>query len=148
MRKKIRKHRGDKTGGGAKKKRRGAGNRGGRGRAGLTKHKKSLAVKQQIKRPSLKPSKKQLKVINLNKVNFLLIQKDLKEIELKGYKVLGTGTLSQKAKIKADVFSKKALQKIKDVKGEPEILIKPDTKEDVEEAVKEKESVQNSVEKV
>ena len=105
---KIRKLRGRKTGYGSKKKHRGAGNRGGRGKAGRGKHKRSWIIKNAknyFKKPSMTSLKTDVgKTINLDQIDNLAVKNDLKEVELKGYKVLGRGSLSSKISIKADSF--------------------------------------------
>ncbi|MBS3159640.1 uL15 family ribosomal protein [Candidatus Woesearchaeota archaeon] len=136
-RKKFSRMRGSHThGGGAKKKRRGAGNRGGRGMAGSGK-------RADQKKPTIineygnnyfgrvgfnRPQKMQhySKGINIgfinDHINNLLEKKLIKKeddvyiIDLKklGYeKLLGKGKVSIKMQIKASSFSKKAKEKIK-----------------------------------
>jgi len=107
---------------GSKKKHRGAGNRGGRGMAGTGKRadqKKSLILKTYgkkyfgkhgFKRP-LKLKNKG-KTINLNIINEKTSAGDTFNA-LKYEKVLGSGSLDKKIKIKANSFSKIALEKIK-----------------------------------
>ena len=101
-RKKVVKQRGSKTHGwGSKKKHRGAGSRGGRGRAGITKHKKLYFRKRGIqvgkaghksmKQRGLRPG---VKSINLRDLEGLAPGK--KEIILRefGYdKVIGAGSI-------------------------------------------------------
>ncbi|HIK01491.1 TPA: mitochondrial large ribosomal subunit protein uL15m [archaeon] len=118
--KKIRKYRGRKTGGGAKKKRRGAGNRGGRGNAGRWDHKKMIALTRDLKNKKLKSIKTKIPVINLSQLNSIVIKDDLKEIDLSGYKVLGKGSLTKAISIKASSFSKSAAEKIKEIGGNAE----------------------------
>jgi large subunit ribosomal protein L15 len=111
--KKIRKYRGRKTGGGAKKKRRGAGNRGGRGNAGRWDHKKMTARARDLTNKKLKP-------VNLSQVESIAIRDNLKDIDLSGYKVLGEGSLTRALSIKAASFSKSAAAKIKKTGGKIE----------------------------
>lgn len=137
MSKKIRKNRGNKTGYGHKKKHRGAGSRGGRGKAGLQKHKRSLTENSSsvsFEKSKMKSVSKKLNVINLNQLNDNVLKNSLKEVTLKGYKVLGKGNLTQKLKISADAFSKSALDKINSSGGTAEIIgkSKKETKESAE----------------
>ncbi len=125
--KKIRKNRGRKTGYGHKKKHRGAGSRGGRGKAGLQKHKRSWTETYQPGRfgkSKMKPVSKKLDVINLDQLDDLARKKSLKEINLKGYKVLGRGSLNRKLKISADAFSDSAINKIEEAGATAEVISK------------------------
>ena len=102
---------------------RGAGQRGGRGKAGICKHKWSWAVKYSpgyfhkhgFSRP-VKPE--ELPTINLFEINQLAIKGKLKKsgdnyyFEWKG-KVLGTGNLTHKVDIKAFKWSKRVEEKLK-----------------------------------
>ncbi len=126
-RKKIVKQRGCKTHGwGSKKKHRGAGSRGGRGRAGITKHKKLYFKKRGIQVGSRghtsmrqKGLKKVVKSINLRDLERLAPGK--KEIILRefGYdKVIGTGELKTPLKVIARSFSVRAAEKIEAAKGQ------------------------------
>lgn len=107
---------------GAKERTRGSGNRGGKGMSGTGKradHRKSLVInltggnnyfgKDKTLRRGKSPVK--FKVINLNDIS--LHHSDAKEIDLIGYKILGEGELTIKAKIKASAASKSAIEKIK-----------------------------------
>lgn len=138
--KKSRKYRGSKThGGGGMKKRRGAGSRGGRGLAGTGKragHKVHLVIKKfgkgyLGKRGFTSKSRSKIKGINLkdieSKLNFYMekgvIKKEdsLFSIDLSelGYdKILGSGTIKNKYKIKAKAFSRGAREKIEKAGGE------------------------------
>jgi large subunit ribosomal protein L15 len=109
-RKKVRKMRGKRSYGyGSHKKHRGGGSRGGRGKAGLKKHKKSWMTryepnhfgKSKFKVPIR--AKKQIKAINLKDIDILA--KSLN-------KVLSTGKLTKSLIIKARFFSNKAKEKI------------------------------------
>lgn len=123
---------------GSKKKHRGAGNRGGRGMAGTGKRadqKKSLILKKYgkeyfgkhgFKRP-LKLMKKG-KTINLNIINLKTKEGDTFDAT-KYDKVLGSGNLDKKIKIKANSFSKNALEKIK--KSGSETITNASAKESV-----------------
>jgi len=127
MRKKTNKLRGSKTHGwGSKKKHRGAGSRGGVGRAGITKHMKLHFKKKGIqvgKRGHTSMRKKglraRIKSINLRGLEKLAEGK--KEIILRefGYdKVIGTGNISTPLRVIAKSFSARAIEKIEAAKGE------------------------------
>ena len=110
---------------GAKKKARGSGHRGGVGLAGSGKRgdqKKTLITKlyghsyfgksKTLRRGT---SKEKLKTINLSEI----IAKGLKSpIELKGYKVLSRGEVSEKLVIKASAASQSAIDKVKKLGGD------------------------------
>ena len=131
-RKKNTRQRGSHTHGwGAKKKHRGAGNRGGRGMAGSGKRadqKKPSIIKEYglheyfgrhgFKRP-LK-TRKMIKTINVGDLNF-----DKEEVNLQehGYdKLLGSGALNRKYIIKVKKFSKRAKEKIEKAGGEIQVI--------------------------
>ncbi|MCD4666369.1 50S ribosomal protein L15 [archaeon] len=140
-RRKVTKYRGSKThGGGAMKKRRGAGNRGGRGMAGSGKRadqKKPTILKEYgnkyfgkhgFKRPQKKLKK--LKTINVGLLEIKLdyfVKKELvkKEgdnyiinLKLLGYdKLLGAGDIKNKYVINNALISKKAREKIENLGG-------------------------------
>lgn len=138
--KKSRKQRGSRTHGwGAGKKHRGAGNRGGRGMAGIGKRGQQKKTKYYIngKNPIGKQGmqitriRPQAKTINLYQIEASLTkwltdkkikkEKDVFIINLKllGYdKVLGVGKLESKLKITAKIFSKAAAERIKAAGGE------------------------------
>ena len=140
-RKKFVKMRGSHThGGGSKKKRRGAGNRGGKGMAGSGKRadqKKPTILKlygneyfgkKGFRRPqSIVPH---IKAINLDdicakldyylKMKLIEKQGDVYVIDAAklGYdKILAGGNVNSKLKIKSSYFSKKAIEKIKEAGG-------------------------------
>jgi large subunit ribosomal protein L15 len=140
---KIRQHRGRKNCGGHKKKRRGAGNRGGRGKAGRSKHKFSwVAVNEPdyFSKPSMKPKAGKPPVMNLSQINNILITKGIKELDVSDYKILGRGTITKPVKIKALSFSKSALEKIKAVGGKAEPLYAEKTQEEPEVKVEDQKS--------
>lgn len=141
---KVRKYRGSKThGGGAMKKRRGAGHRGGRGMAGSGK-------RADQKKPSIlaeygnkyfgkhgfkRPFAKKVKVINLSSINSRIdsmVRKGLAkfgsgtyiiELDKLGYdKLLGSGNVTKKFKIKVNHASSKAIERVKAAGGEVELL--------------------------
>ena len=101
------------------KNRRGSGSRGGVGRAGK-KHKFTRIVKYERERMSHKgfsPYRKvKMDVINLDSIS--KAAKGNKELELKGYKVLSSGSLTAPITVKASAFSKKAMDKIKQAGGQ------------------------------
>lgn len=122
---KVRQHRGHSHIGGMKKKCRGAGNRGGRGNAGLHKYKITWTVKYDpyhFKKPSMKPKMNKPPVINLEDINNIILKENKKEFDYSDYKVLGNGSLSQPVKIKARSFSAGALEKISKAGGKAEAL--------------------------
>jgi large subunit ribosomal protein L15 len=125
-RKKIEKKRGTRTcGAGGMRKRRGKGNRGGRGYAGSKKHRKSWFVKNEPghigKRgfvPKSHNSMKTVKFINLDELEKLAAGKE--EIVLDEFgiqKVLGSGAINRKLTVKANSFSRHAKEKIERAGG-------------------------------
>ncbi len=101
---------------------RGAGDRGGVGKGGK-KHKWTrtvLDMSQVGKHGFTRWGKTKLNVINLDVLSTRAIQsKEAKPVlELRGYKVLSSGTLTKAAQIKATAFSKKAAEKITAAGGE------------------------------
>lgn len=147
-RKKVVKYRGSKThGGGSMKKRRGAGNRGGRGAAGSGK-------RADTKKPSIWKEKyfgkhgfksKSAKSINPTNIEYLeanihkLVSKEQAskendffsvDLEKVGFnKLLGTGKVTNKYKVKVSYASENAIEKIKSNGGEVILTIKKETKE-------------------
>ena len=124
-------------GGGARKKRKGSGHRGGKGMSGSGKRgdqKKTLVIKlygnnyfgkQGITSRGTKRDIRQR--INLQQIETHLEKygkkgKDGWEINLKGYKILGTGEVKSKLIINAKEASKSAIEKVKKKGGE--ILLK------------------------
>lgn len=139
---KINKMRGSRTvGGGCSKKRRGAGNRGGRGMAGSHKHLWSWIVKFDPKHFGKYGFKRPQKSINkVNPVNLSYLDEKSEQLLEKGLatkendvivinvtdlgynKVLGQGRLTKPLNIKAPVFSASAEKKIQEAGGEALIL--------------------------
>ena len=141
-RKKATRLRGSKTHGyGSKKKHRGSGNRGGKGMAGTGK-------RADTKKPSIWSNKyfgkhgftskrtRTIKPININYLDKNIRKLDSKnlvnkengvfsiDLEKLGFnKLLGSGRVSNKYKIKVSHASKRAIEKVKDSGGEV-ILIK------------------------
>lgn len=114
-------------GAGNVKNRRGSGNRGGRGNAGLHKHKFSWITKNDPdyfgKSGFTRPNATSSKVINLYDIDRKAITNQLEKKDGKYYfefsgKVLATGSLSVPVKIKALAWSKNAEEKIKKVGAE------------------------------
>lgn len=136
-RKKILKRRGQRSPGfGSQKKHRGGGSRGGRGLAGLHKHKRMTNIKYMpdhfgkvgFKRPQ--KVIREIKTINLkeldSKIDDLLKEgkakkeKDGIKINLSelGYdKLLGSGQVKHKLIVEAKSFSKQAMKKLEKIKG-------------------------------
>jgi large subunit ribosomal protein L15 len=122
--KKHRKFRGRRTYHGSHKKARGGGSRGGRGKAGLHKHKWSYVVKyepEHFGKKGFTPlRKKEVKSISLKKLDEIAREKNLEKVnvlELGYEKVLGEGKLSKPLTIEAKFFSKQALKKIEEAGG-------------------------------
>lgn len=130
-RKKVVKYRGSMThGGGAKKKRRGAGNRGGRGMAGsgkradqkkpsiINKYGNTYFGKRGFRRPQKKLEKQE--IFNIDDLNKMVENGKLKKegdlyLVEKG-KVLSRGVVKYKFNVKCGI-SKKAVEKIKSFGG-------------------------------
>ena len=113
------------THGRGKKAGRGAGLRGGRGNAGLLKHRYMHMVKNMpdhfgkhgFKRhPSIK---KKNRTINIGQLEDLYPGKSEIDLKKEGFdKLLGSGKLNKKFKIKVNYASEKAISKIKEKGGE------------------------------
>jgi len=139
--KKVRRQRGSRTHGwGAGKKHRGKGSRGGVGNSGIGKrgaHKKSKWLALNNKVPTGKhgmrnyPHQSKIDTINLcqieAKLDFWIAnkqitkEKDIYIIDLKSLgfdKLLGTGKLANKLRIKVAAFSASAAEKVKEAGGE------------------------------
>ncbi len=130
LKKKNRRYHGTRSwGAGNIKNRRGAGDRGGTGNGGR-KNKFTYIVKYEPERIRKKGfavwKQRKLKEIDLYGISELAMASTEQKptIELKGYKVLGNGTLEKPAIIKAMGFSKKAQEKIKGSGGEAVPLAK------------------------
>lgn len=130
-------------GGGARKKRKGSGHRGGKGMSGSGKradHKKTLVTKRYGNKYfgkqgiTSRGSKRDIrKRINLQSIESNLEKYGKKvgdkwEITLKKYKILGTGEVKNKLKITAKEASKSAIEKVKKAGGEIIILLKKEEK--------------------
>ena len=139
----TKKFRGSRTcGGGTSKNRRGAGNRGGRGKSGENKHHATLAQKMGYHRGHQKGFTRPLKtlkdasIVNVGELDeladqlvedgFAELNDEVYHIDLNGLdieKVLGTGRVSKKLAVTACEFSATARSKIEDAGGsctEPE----------------------------
>ena len=127
-RKKTKKFRGSRTHGRGKKAGRGAGLRGGRGNAGLLKHRYMYMIKnmpnhfgkQGFKRCGTISQRE--KTINVGQLEDKFEGK--KEIDLtkEGFdKLLGGGKITSPLKIKVKAASQKAIDKIAEKKGEVKI---------------------------
>jgi large subunit ribosomal protein L15 len=136
---KVRKFRGKRSYGyGSHKKHRGGGSRGGRGKAGMHKHKWSHTVKYEPNRFGKRGFKvpvgaaKKVKAINLRQLEALAAGKKKIDLTKLGYnKVLGAGRIQVAMEVVAETFSKKAIEKIEAVGGKVVIFEKPkkETKE-------------------
>ncbi|MCW7077027.1 50S ribosomal protein L15 [Methanosarcinales archaeon] len=136
MKKKVSKYRGSRTcGGGTHKNRRGAGSRGGRGRAGLDEHhfayyyKRGIIVgKHGFKRPDA--AKKELKTINVSTLDQMAdnllktgaatelegkIQIDLQSLGID--KVLGSGKVTRPLQVEGVAITERARDKIESAGG-------------------------------
>lgn len=124
------------THGRGKKAGRGAGLRGGRGNAGLLKHRYMHMVKNMpnhfgkhgFKRPQSVVKKD--KIINIGQLEDMF--PDKKEVDLgkEGFdKLLGGGNIKTKMKIKVDSASKKAIAKIEEKGGK--VILPEETVEEV-----------------
>ena len=122
---KTKRFRGSMTHGRGKKAGRGAGLRGGRGNAGLLKHRYMHMVKNMpdhfgkrgFKRPQSVLKKE--KIINVGQLDEMFPGKNDIDLEKEGFdKLLGGGKLNKKIKIKVNSASEKAIEKIKEKGGE------------------------------
>ena len=129
---------------GARKKAKGTGHRGGKGMSGSGKradHKKTLVTKlyghkyfgkQGVTSRGTKKDKADrinLQQIELNLEKYGQEKNNVWEINLKKYKILGTGEVKNKLIITAKTASKSAIEKVKKMGGE--IIVKSQTKKDV-----------------
>jgi large subunit ribosomal protein L15 len=138
---KTKRFRGSQTHGRGKKAGRGAGLRGGRGNAGLCKHKFMYMMKYMpdhygrhgFKRPH--SILKENITINVGELEEKFPEKKDIDLEKEGFnKLLGGGILNSKLKIKVNSASEKAIEKIEGKGGEvilPEVLQEQQVKEKV-----------------
>jgi large subunit ribosomal protein L15 len=129
FRKKNSRMRGSKTHGwGSKKKHRGAGSRGGRGNAGMLKHKKTMLIKYNpdyLSGPDHKGFRipgqaKDIRTITLKDIDIIAKKNNKAEIDVSqlGYgKVLSTGKITQALTIKAKKIVEKAKKRIEEAGG-------------------------------
>jgi len=134
VRKEGKRRRGERSYHGSHKKWRGAGSRGGHGKAGMHKYKWSYTLKYEPEHFGKKGFKslvtKEIKAINLKDLDQLtdkLLEKKLAEkegdkikidLEKIGYdKLLGSGRVSKPLMVEAKYFSKKAIKKLEDAGG-------------------------------
>ncbi len=106
---------------------RGAGDRGGVGRAGARKHKftyMTSKARELMHKKGFHPwNRKRLDEMTLSQINSMLHSNGGKqEIELRNCKVLSNGSLSKPITIKAAGFSKAATEKIKAAGGEAIVI--------------------------
>ena len=140
--KKVRKMRGSRSHGNGDKKKRGAGQRGGRGNAGTGKRadtkKPSINVKTYFGKSGFKKKgmKEEINCVNLsfiqdNYKNFVeakIIKNNTLDLnDIKSNKLLGSGNLKESVKIKTKYASAKALEKAKNSKFE--VVLEADKKE-------------------
>ncbi|MBU0586019.1 uL15 family ribosomal protein [Candidatus Micrarchaeota archaeon] len=128
--KKTKKYRGHRSqGGGNVKNRRGSGNRGGFGGAGLNKHRKTWTVKFDPdhfgKHGFSNPTKTEVDVLNLFEIENMVKAGKLENKEGKFIlkfegKILGTGNITVPVSVSAHAWSKKAEDKIKQSGGQLE----------------------------
>ena len=100
---------------------RGKGDRGGVGRGGKKNKWTYVTAKtpELIRRVGFTPWKrKKLKEISLRNIDAMITNGSSDTFEFRNCKVLGNGSLSRPAKIKASGFTKSALEKIKSAGGE------------------------------
>ncbi len=125
--KNVRLRGGSSHGWGAKKKHRGAGNRGGRGMAGTGKranHKKGYILKFRKnyfgKFGFKRPNANEYKTVNVCELDKYLGKKegDFYLVDIKEFKLLGKGAVSKKFKVNCSKVSKSAEEKIKNAGGE------------------------------
>ena len=133
-RKKVVKYRGTTYhGGGHRKKRRGAGSRGGRGRAGSGKRGKAKKQSwEPLGKKGFAGKNSKSKTINVSALTDLAQGKEELNLTALGYnKLLGTGNIKSKLNITVSKFSAKAEEKINGAGGS--INSTKETKKEVEE---------------
>ncbi|MEM5812114.1 MAG: uL15m family ribosomal protein [Candidatus Aenigmatarchaeota archaeon] len=123
-RKKVIKMRGSKTHGyGSKKKHRGGGSKGGRGKSGRFKHKKTFFKRWGYEKEPRFKSLKERKIvpeeraINIGDLIRLADKSEIDASEFGYQKVLGKGVVSKPVIVKANSFSEKAKEKIEAAGG-------------------------------
>lgn len=149
--KKVLKMRGKRSYGyGSHTKHRGAGNRGGRGKAGAHKHKWSYVVKHEPGRFGKRGFKqppavsKKVKAINVGSLEKLAASNKRLDLRELGYdKVLGSGKIGSALEVTATSFSKGAVEKIEAAGGKV-IVIGREEKEGAAEEEEEKLTEENA----
>ena len=144
-------------GGGARKKRKGSGHRGGKGMSGSGKradHKKTLVIKKFGHGYFGKKGETSIgtKRDKRNRINLEQIQKQIGkyknekgEVVLKNYKILGKGEIKEKIIIRAKEASKSAIEKVKEKGGE--IVLPVREKKEIKKVESKKEIREKVVEK-
>lgn len=123
VRRKKKYRRGERTYHGSHKKWRGGGSRGGRGQAGMHKHKWSYTVKYDKEHFGKRGFKipqavaREIKTINLKQLDQIADKDKINVSELGYDKVLGTGRLTKPLTVEAKYFSKSAIKKIEEAGG-------------------------------
>jgi len=124
LKKKNKRQRGKRWHGyGSKKKHRGKGSKGGKGRAGMHKHKWSYVVNKSCSvfgYKGFKSIKKKGRVMNLNDLNSLVASSGKKTIDLNLLgvsKLLGRGNVAQAIQVKVKMCSDSAKQKLEKAGG-------------------------------
>ncbi|MDP4039637.1 MAG: uL15m family ribosomal protein [Candidatus Pacearchaeota archaeon] len=124
---KSKKHRGSHTHGrGFKKKARGSGHRGGIGKAGSGKradHKKKLKKGEDyFGKRRVKNSWNNIKLETMNLSRLINSLEGKKEIELKGYKLVGKTEIKEKLKISVNAISAGARESVEKAGGQIVII--------------------------
>jgi large subunit ribosomal protein L15 len=134
VRRQKKQRRGERTYHGSHKKWRGGGSRGGRGMAGLHKHKWTRTVKYMPdhfgKRGFISPTSKKIRAINLKDLDQMteklleqkLVEKEGNKIKVDlekiGYdKLLGSGKVTKPLIVEGKYFSKNAVKKLEESGG-------------------------------
>jgi len=126
VRRKKKRRRGERTYHGSHKKWRGGGSRGGRGKAGMHKHKWSYTVKYEPdhfgKKGFKPPKRKKFKTINLKELDRMIKEGIIKGekvnlLELGYEKLLGNGKITIPITIETKYASRKAVEKIEKIGG-------------------------------
>ncbi|MDG6220465.1 MAG: uL15 family ribosomal protein [Candidatus Thermoplasmatota archaeon] len=123
------KFRGRRTHGAGKKGHRGAGKRGGKGNAGLHKHRYTWTVdndpdhfgRHGFKRPQKVLAREAISTINVRDLDIMAKANNLKEVNLAEMgidKLLGSGKIEKPLKIIVDTASPKAVEKVEAAGGE------------------------------
>lgn len=128
VRDRTKKRRGSRTHGRGKKAGRGAGLRGGRGNAGLHKHKYTYVLKYMrdyfgrkgFKRPF---DKREIKTINVGDIDILFPDREEVDLKSEGFdKLLGKGDVNRSIKVIVKSATERAIKKIEEKGGEVVIV--------------------------